>query len=215
VAIGMSFQNIRRLLGRKRVNIFMMHFRDLVTKSRSYRRFDSRVRVTEDTVRDLVELACYVPSAKNLQPLKYIAVCDPDTVSALFPLLAWAGYLTDWPGPIEGERPTAYVVMLGDKSIATEFGCDSGIAAQTILLGTTASGLGGCIVASLNRQKIRELLKIPEGYEILLVIALGKPVETVVIDQMSDNDSVCYFRDVHGIHHVPKRMPDDVLLMFD
>jgi len=215
VAIGMSFQNIRRLPGRKRVNIFMMHFRDLVTKSRSYRRFDSRVQVAEDTVRDLVELACYVPSAKNLQPLKYIAVVEPAAVSALFPLLAWAGYLADWPGPAEGERPTAYIVLLGDQSITTEFGCDSGIAAQTILLGATASGLGGCIVASLNRQKIRELLKIPEGYSILMVIALGKPVETVVIDQMSDNDTVRYFRDVHGIHHVPKRMLDDVLLTFN
>ena len=104
--------------------------------------------------------------------------------------------------------------MLGDQSIATEFGCDSGIAAQTVLLGATASGIGGCIVASLDRQKIRELLKIPDTYSILMVIALGKPVETVVIDQMSGNDSVRYFRDAHGIHHVPKRMLDDVLLKF-
>ena len=84
-----------------------MHFRDLVTKCRSYRRFDSGVQVTEDAVRDLVELACYVPSAKNLQPLKYISVCDPAAVAALFPFPSWAGYLADWPGPMEGERPTA------------------------------------------------------------------------------------------------------------
>ena len=89
-----------------------MHFRDLVTKSRSCRRFDSGVPVTEEAVRDLVELACYVPSAKNLQPLKYISLTEPVTVTALFPSLSWAGYLADWPGPIEGERPTAYIVML-------------------------------------------------------------------------------------------------------
>jgi nitroreductase len=191
-----------------------MHFRDLVTKCRSYRRYDSGVPVTEDALRELVELACYVPSAKNLQPLKFIIVCNPASVDALYPSLSWAGYLADWPGPEEGERPTAYIVMLGDQSIATEFGCDSGIAAQTVLLGATASGIGGCIVVSLDRQKIRELLKIPDTYSILMVIALGKPVETVVIDQMSGSDSVRYFRDAHGIHHVPKRMLDDVLLKF-
>jgi nitroreductase len=191
-----------------------MHFRDIVTQCRSYRRFDSGVPVTEDAVRDLVELVCYVPSAKNLQPLKYISVSEPDTVAALFPFLSWVGYLADWPGPMEGERPTAYVVMLGDQSISTDFACDSGIAAQTLLLGATASGIGGCIVASLEHKNIRELLKIPEKYAILMTIALGTPLETVVIDQISGDDSVRYFRDVHSIHHVPKRMLDDVLLRF-
>ena len=191
-----------------------MHFRDLVTKCRSYRRFDSGVPVTEDAVQDLVELACYVPSAKNLQPLKFISVTEPALVASLFPSLSWAGYLADWSGPMEGERPTAYLVMLGDQSISTEFGCDSGIAAQTILLGATASGIGGCILASLDRQKIRELLMIPDTYAILMVIALGKPVETIVIDQILENDSVRYYRDAYGIHHVPKRILADVLLKF-
>jgi nitroreductase len=201
-------------LGEKVLKVLIMHFRDLVTKSRSYRKFDSGVPVPDDAVRDIVELACYVSSEKNLQPLKFIAVCEPEKVAALFPLLSWAGYLADWPGPTEGERPTAYIVMLGDQSISTEFGCDSGIAVQTMLLGATASGFGGCIVASLEHSKIRELLRIPDSYSILMVLALGKPLETVVIDQMSESDSVRYFRDAHGIHHVPKRQLDDVLLKF-
>jgi len=89
-----------------------MKFRELVMTSRSYRRFDGNYPVTEDTVRELVELACYVPSARNLQPLKYIAVCEPATVAALYPSLFWAGYLADWPGPVEGERPPAFIVIL-------------------------------------------------------------------------------------------------------
>jgi nitroreductase len=192
----------------------IMHFRELVTKCRSYRRFDSAFPVTEDAVRDLVELACYVPSSRNLQPLKFIAVCEPSLVAALYPCLSWAGYLADWPGPAEGERPQGYIVMLGDLLVSSDFACDSGIAAQTMLLGATASGLGGCILGSLDRKKIRELLKIPERFSLLLVIALGKPVETVVIDQMGADDSVRYFRDVNALHHVPKRVIDDVLLNF-
>jgi nitroreductase len=172
------------------------------------------VPVTEDTVRDLIELSCYVPSQKNLQPLKYIPVSEPAMVDALFPALSWAGYLADWPGPSDGERPAAYIVMLGDHSISTDFGCSSGIAAQTILLGAAASGIGGCIVATLDRPAIQQLLAIPDGFSIIMVIALGKPIETVVIDQMSPNDSVRYFRDAHGIHHVPKRTLDEVLMKF-
>jgi len=191
-----------------------MNFRELVMTCRSYRRFDGNYPVTEDTVRELVELACYVPSARNLQPLKYISVCDPLTVDALYPSLAWAGYLADWPGPVEGERPPAFIVMLGDLEISKDFGCDSGIAAQTILLGATSMGLGGCIIGAFQREKIRELLKIPETFSPLMVIAIGKPVETVVIDQMGNNDSVRYFRDANGIHHVPKRVVEDILLKF-
>ena len=191
-----------------------MLFRELVTKCRSYRRFDGTVPVTEDAVRELVELACYVPSARNLQPLRYIAVCKPSLVAALYPCLSWAGYLSDWSGPAEGERPQACIVMLGDSLAGGDFACDSGIAAQTILLGATASGFGGCILGSLDRKKTRELLNIPERFSIVMAIALGKPAETVVIDQMGDDDSVRYFRDASGIHHVPKRVVDDVLLNF-
>ena len=104
--------------------------------------------------------------------------------------------------------------MLGDSGITKDFACDSGIAAQTILLGATASGFGGCILGSLDREKTRELLNIPESFSILMAIALGKPAETVVIDQMGDSDSVRYFRDSNGIHHVPKRVVGDVLLNF-
>jgi nitroreductase len=192
----------------------MMLFRELVTKSRSCRRYDERYPVSEESLRDLVELACYVPSTINLQPLKFIAVCEPDILPSLYGSLSWAGYLTDWTGPLEGERPRAYIVMLGDMDISSDFACDSGIAAQTILLGATALELGGCIINALDCDRIRELLKIPDKFSILMVIALGKPSETVVIDQMADYDSVHYYHDRHGIHHVPKRVVDDVLLKF-
>ena len=191
-----------------------MLFRELVTKSRSYRRFEHNFPLPEELLRELVELACYAPSAKNLQPLKYIPVCNPDLTQALFPALSWAGYLSDWPGPAEDERPPAYLVMVGDREISEEFSCDSGIAAQTILLGAAAQGLGGCIIASIDRKKIAELLSIPERYAIIMVIALGKPAETIVIDQITERDQIRYYRDAHGIHHVPKRVVDDLLLNF-
>ncbi len=201
-------------MGRETLTFSIMRFRELVTKCRSYRRFEAHRPVSEDVVRELVELASYVPSAKNLQPLRYIVVCESAQVAAIRPYLSWAGYLPDWTGPDEHEYPPALLVMLGDLNITSDFACDSGIAAQTILLGATASGLGGCILGAIDRKKIGELLKVPETFSILMVIALGKPAETVVIDQMSDHDSVRYFRDSNGIHHVPKRVVGDLLMKF-
>ena len=64
--------------------------------------------------------------------------------------------LTEWPGPDKGERPSAYIIILGDKSITEIFGVDHGIAAQSIMLGATEAGLGGCIIASIKREELRE-----------------------------------------------------------
>jgi hypothetical protein len=61
-----------------------------------------------------VNLARLSASAANLQPLRYILSNDPHKNELIFSCLAWAAYLKDWPGPPEGERPSAYIIMLGD-----------------------------------------------------------------------------------------------------
>jgi nitroreductase len=186
--------------------------RDLVVRNRTYRRFDERFAVGMDTLRDLVDLARLSGSAGNKQPLKYILSCDPAKNACIFEHLAWAGYLPDWPGPVEGERPSAYILMLGDKQISPSFDFDNGIAAQSILLGAVEKGLGGCMIGSIRRPGLREKLNIPERYEILLVIALGRPVETVTLEAVKADGNIRYWRDSEGRHHVPKRALDDIIL---
>lgn len=188
----------------------MLH--DLVRKSRSYRRFDENYLIDEATLRELVDLARLSPSGANRQPLKFRLVTDPATRAAVFPTLRWAGYLKDWPGPGEGERPTGYIVILGDKSIATHFGVDHGIAAQSIMLGAAEKGLGGCIIASFERETLRQVLQLPEQYELLLVLALGKPIEQVVIEPVGPDGDIKYWRDEQQVHHVPKRSLEDLIV---
>lgn len=184
---------------------------ELVRKSRSYRRFYEDRPVSVQQLKKLVELARLSPSAGNLQPLKFILSHDTRRNAAIFSCLAWAGYLKDWPGPGEGERPSGYVIILGDGSLTKDFGCDHGIAAQSILLGATEMGLGGCMLGNIRRDRLRSILKIPEQYEILLVIALGVPKEQVVIDEVKDGD-IKYWRDTDSIHHVPKRPRTELIL---
>ncbi|MZP30806.1 nitroreductase [Heliobacterium undosum] len=184
----------------------------LVARNRSFRRFHESHAVSRDTLTELIELARLSASGANRQPLKYILSCDREKNERIFPTLAWAGYLKEWPGPIAGERPSAYIIILGDREISQNYFVDHGIASQSILLGAVEKGLGGCIIASIKRQELAEALQIPERYEILLVIALGKPKETVVIEQIGADGDVKYWRDEDGTHHVPKRPLRELIL---
>jgi len=186
--------------------------KDLIIKNRAYRRFYQEVTIERKTLRELVDLARLSASAGNLQPLKYMLSSEPQRNDLIFPHLAWAGYLKDWPGPAEGERPSAYIIVLGDTEISKSFGCDHGIAAQSILLGATEKGLGGCIIGTIQRDELRKALDIPSRYEILLVLALGKPKEKVVIEKVVPTGDIRYWRDSKNVHHVPKRPLDEIII---
>ncbi len=186
--------------------------RDLTERSRSYRRFWQEVAVEPKTLRELVDLARLSPSAGNMQPLRYILSCDRKKNALVFENLVWARYIEGWSGPAEGERPSAYIIVLEDKQVEHPLRCDHGIAAQSILLGATEKGLGGCILGAINKPNLRQALNIPDRYEILLVLALGKPKEKVVIEKLEPHGSIKYWRDSEWVHHVPKRALDEIIL---
>ncbi len=191
-----------------------MNISELILTCRSYRRFSEKYKIDKELLKELVSLARLSASFANLQPLKYILCCNSKMNEDIFPTIAWAGYLKDWSGPEKEERPSAYIVVLGDKSIKDSFSTDSGIAAQSILLGAVEKGLGGCMLDSINREVLRKCLKIPEQYEIVMVIALGKPKEKIVIKDAKEGN-IKYYRDKEGVHHVPKRTLKEIVVEFD
>lgn len=188
-----------------------MKFSDLVKSNRSYRRFDQSVEISRESLTKYINLARYSASGTNRQPLKFMIIANPNDCMRVFPYTRWAGYLTDWDGPAEGERPSAYIIILGDKEISETYFVDHGIAAQSILLGAVEEGNGGCMIASIDRKGLVAELKLPEKYEVLLILALGKPTEKVVIDDIKDNDYK-YWRDSEEIHHVPKRTLEELIV---
>lgn len=153
----------------------------------------------------LVNLARLSASAANRQPLKYYLANDPSGTQKIFHCLRWAGYLRDWPGPADGERPPAYIVALGDTAISDTFGYDAGIAAQSILLGATERRLRGCVIGSIDRPRLRQALGLAERFEILLALPLGVPKEQVILEELGPGQAVAYWRDEADRHHVPKR----------
>ncbi len=186
--------------------------KELIRKNRSYRRFDQRVAIEEESLRELVELARLSASGANRQPLKFVLSASAEQNERIFPCLHWAGYLPDWGGPASGERPTAYIIILGDNEISQVCGVDHGIAAQSIMLGATERGWGGCILGAVERKTLRDVLGLPARYEILLVLALGKPAEEVVVEAVPESGDIKYWRDEAGTHHVPKRSLDELII---
>ena len=191
-----------------------MTFVELLTKNRSYRRFHEDQPLDEETLKGLVEKTRLCPSSANRQPLKYLIACSQEDRAKIFPHLAWAGALRDWPGPAEGQRPAGYIVILGDLEISSTFHVDSGIAAQSMLLSAVERGLGGCMIGSIKRDALRKALKIPDRFAIALVIALGKPKETVALEDAKSPTDVVYWRDEEDVHHVPKRPLEELLVEF-
>lgn len=186
--------------------------KELVKKSRSTRRFVEKEPLSREFLTSLVELARFVPSAGNLQKLRYRLVFDPEEVSDVFAVLGWAAYLKDWRGPAEGERPPAYIVICGPLQENSHLFCDLGIAAQTMALGAREAGYGTCMLANFNQKSLQASLHIPEDLQPLLVIALGRPAEEIRLEDMGKNDYVHYWRDEKGVHHVPKRLLADLIL---
>ena len=184
----------------------------LVQKNRSYRRFDEQYLVDRSILHDLIKLAQYCPTGNNMQPLKFWLSNTKPMNEAIFQHLGWAASLKEWKGPNVGERPVAYIIILGDTRIQVNFGVDFGIAAQTILLGAVEKDLGGCMIASIHRDELAEALNIPDHFRILLVVALGKPVEGVVTEPIGADGSVRYYRDSNLVHHVPKRSLDELIV---
>lgn len=185
----------------------------LIKKARCYRRFDESFYISCEMLENIVNNLRFISSARNAQPLKYVISANSSVNEKIFKTLKWAGYLQNWNGPEKGEKPSAYIVVLRDKNISVEnFSLiDAGIALQTIVLSLAELGLGSCTIAAINKQKLSELLTLNENLEILYVMAIGKPVENVILTDMKDVNDIKYYRDSKGNHYVPKRQADELL----
>lgn len=185
-------------------------FKDLVMKTRSYRRFKQNNKILPETLEYLIDLARNTPSARNAQPLKYVYSCEPLKNGEIFSCLKWAGALPDWDGPAEGEKPGGYIIMLLDTEISANPYWDPGIALQTIMLGAADMGLAGCPIANIDSGRLSEILELPETLTICLVLAIGTPGENVSLEPLR-GENVDYWRDEDGDHHVPKRKLNEII----
>ena len=188
--------------------------KDLVLHNRSYRCYDSSVKISNDLLFELISLARLTASTGNVQPLKYFISASEETNSLIFPLLRWAKPAVSPLDTDESVRPTAYICMFVDTNLVPALHSayiDAGLAAQTILLGASEQGLGGCIITNFDKVRLkRELMVTIGAYEPLMVIALGSPNEDIVLEETGYETK--YYYDGDGVRHVPKRQLMDILI---
>ena len=188
---------------------------EIIKKTRSFRRFDQSRNITDTTLVNLIDLARLGGSARNCQPWQYTPISDAKRCAEIFPYIAWAGYLPEWKGPVEGERPTAYILCLLNrdwlKGSDKEAHFDLGVATQNLLLGAMQEGIGGCRIGAFS-PKLASLFDLPDHLELALVVALGYPVETVVLEDTGESGDIKYYRDEGQVHHVPKRTLTDIIV---
>lgn len=188
--------------------------RDLIEKSRSYRIFDESYKLKKQDLVDLIELARFSPCGKNGQYLRFIPIYEEDILKEIYPYLAWAAYLKDWSGPAEGERPTGIILVVSKEGTLTDpiLSCDMGIVSQSIMLGAVEKNLGGCMIRALNRKKIAEVLNLSHDYIIHIALAIGKPAQEVIVEDINENEDIKYWMDEDKTHHVPKIILDDLIV---
>jgi len=187
---------------------------ELILKNRSYRRYVEDEKISIESLEYLINLARLTPTARNQQSLRYILVNSIEQNELVFPEISWAGYLTNWDGPEKGERPSAYIIIIGEIEESKILDVDLGISAQSILLGAAENGLGGCMIHAFNRDNIRKKFNIPLKFKPMLIISLGKPNEKIIIEDMDSSGDIKYWRDENHVHHVPKRLLKDLIVDF-
>lgn len=189
-----------------------MNFKELVKSNRTCRRYDGTKSITRQDLLDLVDLVRYTPSGMNKQALRFAIVADEETNAKIFRTLFWAGYIKDWDGPIEGERPGGYILVFEDINYGKPMPEDIGIAAQTIALGARAEGKAVCIFKAYKEKEIKEALGLDDNLNLLLVVSVGYPLEEVVIDDIRLGEDSKYYRDKDQVHHVPKILTEDLII---
>jgi nitroreductase len=180
-----------------------------IVRRRTIRKFRPEP-VTRELLERLVDAARLAPSAANLQPLEFVAVDDAAVKAAIFPCLKWAAYIAPAGDPRPGEEPAAYVVTLVNSAIREKmFEYDIGAAMQSMILAALEEGVGSCWLLSIDRDKLRSVLGVPDGYRVDSVLALGYPAEDPTSEALTD--SCKYWKDADGRLHVPKRALPSVL----
>lgn len=190
-------------------------FREIVIANRSYRGYDESYKFTREKLEEYVDLTRFTPSSVNMQPFKYYVAYEKSNVDTIQKMTKWARALPELNLPYEGKRPTGFIVICQDTNIfanTNRFMKDVGIVAQTILLQAAEDGLGGCMIGNFNAEEVKSTLCLSDNLLPLLIVALGKPSEKIVITEVKEDGKTDYYRDENDVHYVPKRSLKDILI---
>ena len=168
----------------------------LMRRNRSYRGYDKQYVVHRRQLETIVRVNTLLASGMNAQRLR-------------FRLVKMGAALKELHLPLPGTEPESFIIVCATAGESPVLDIDLGISAQSMLLKAVELGLGGLIIRNFDAAALREALSLP--LDPLLVIAIGKPSETVQLVTVGQNDSLSYYRK-DGIHFVPKLSIDELTI---
>ncbi|MBI9033891.1 MAG: nitroreductase family protein [Bacteroidales bacterium] len=190
-----------------------MELKQLIKANRSYRKYEHAIKIEESVILEWIDYARFVSSSKNRQAVRFLVITESDQVQCICNQMQWARHLKGWDGPNKEQMPSALLIVCTDDTVNNKAETDVGIITQTLLLQAVNEGFGGCILRSINRKLIREKYKLNENLKIDMVVALGKPAQEIILEEMGAGSQACdYWEDENGTHHVPKRAMEDVVI---
>ena len=174
----------------------------LLKKNRSYRGYAPAYKVPVTALEQIVAVNPLLPSAKNQQALRFKLVTEGNGDDIVLKNIKLGGMLPELHLPFAGTEPRAFIIVCSTVPESKMLHVDLGIAAQSMLLKAVDLGYNGLIIGAFNAKKIEEAFALP--YPPVLILAIGKGNEKIVLKEISENESHAYYRDENGTHYVPK-----------
>ncbi|MEW6685544.1 MAG: nitroreductase family protein [Candidatus Edwardsbacteria bacterium] len=130
--------------------------------------------IPEDKLRRILEAMRLAPSAKNIQPWKFIVVRNQELIKKLVPACNNQAFVGEAPVVIVGcaLEKIAYGRMGGYMS---SFAIDLAIVFEHLMLAAVAEGLGTCWIGSFKEKEVKQLLNVPEDVRVVALTPLGYP----------------------------------------
>jgi len=123
--------------------------------------------VPRDILEKILEAGRLAPSASHIQPWHFIVVTDQQKRRKLGGI--FAKFLS---------QTSTVIVGCGDRKASSKWHIvDTTIALQNMVLAATAEGLGTCWVGSFDEGQVKKILKIPENFSVIALLAVGCPRE--------------------------------------
>lgn len=149
---------------------------EIIKGRRSIRRFSAK-EVEDGLVRELIEMACWAPSAGNLQSWFFYIVKNKDLREKLARAALNQSFIAQAPVVIVACCDLARISWYGERGRNLYCIMDVAMALQNLMLYAHFRGLGTCCVGAFHEDEVREILNIPEDLRPIALIPLGYPAE--------------------------------------
>lgn len=153
------------------------HLLECIKGRRTVREFSDK-KVEDEKITDILDAGRWAPSAGNVQDWIFIVVKSPAMKLSLAEACAGQYWITKAPVVIAVCSDTARLKLLfGERGLKFYSVVDSSMAIQNMLLTAFSFGLGSCMVAAFDEDKVKRVLKIPDELKPIALIPIGYSLE--------------------------------------